>query len=279
MPYGNYKNFKKGRFMNKEQNSYILYKNENENIIVTRTDFKKRSVIDVRTNNNPSHSIRKYRINNIPLYQHQYLSWQNLVNMCQDTPYLYTAVQNKTKLVSDFILDYDIKDDCPDLKSLYFKDFKEYQLQCNEYIKKYISDYKKKAMKCINAECGNINNDSENIYLNPWFNTSLCSEKGICTINSSIIFHYLIIRNGTLSDFYNWDEILEVYKSQGCDLKELLSKSEFNELKDVFYNMKLADMCLSYFNVVSNDLDSEFILTGLLLGYPIESTASILLGY
>ena len=65
-----------------------------------REDRKKRSLVRVV---NGTHTLHIYRMNNIPFYEHPYLSWENL-DCCggwpYDEEYLKYAVQRHRKLVS-----------------------------------------------------------------------------------------------------------------------------------------------------------------------------------
>lgn len=86
-------------------------------------------------------------------------------------------------------------------------------------------------------------------------------------------FPFYICRRGRLKDFFNLEQVLEDYRRMGFILSA--------EDKKMFYqlsNIELAQfstgepMCYSHCTS-----DAELMITGLLLGYPLESTASLLL--
>ena len=76
-----------------------------------REDKKKRSVVKVV---NGTHILHIYRMNNIPFYEHPYLSWANL-DCCggwmYDQEYLRHAVQRHRKLVADITFCFDSGND------------------------------------------------------------------------------------------------------------------------------------------------------------------------
>ena len=86
-------------------------------------------------------------------------------------------------------------------------------------------------------------------------------------------FPFYICRRGCLKDFFNLDKVLEDYKRMGITLY-----SEQREHLFALSEIELAQFAsatpMCYYEA---DTDTELIVTGLLLGYPLESTASILL--
>ena len=80
-------------------NKKLLHSNT-YGIDMVRIDAKKRSKVCVC--NKTGKTIRTYRMNNVPFYEHQYLSWANL-DCCNgwayDDEYLYSAVTERTALV------------------------------------------------------------------------------------------------------------------------------------------------------------------------------------
>lgn len=86
-------------------------------------------------------------------------------------------------------------------------------------------------------------------------------------------FPFFICRRGQLQDFFDLEQVLEDYRRMGIILSE--------QDKTIFYHLggiELAQFAtgkpMCYFRCIS---DAELITTGLLLGYPLESTASLLL--
>ena len=96
---------------------------------------------------------------------------------------------------------------------------------------------------------------------------------------------YYFIAKGKLRDYFNFEEIIEHYNK----LTNVFNNDEFydveenlRELKHAF-NYDIKDLIIGKFkgyDWCSPDdcYDWQFVLTGLLLGYPLESTASIING-
>ena len=84
-----------------EQDNITVLNENSWGIRLIKTDLKKRSRVDVV--NKYGDKLATYRFNNIPLYEHPYMSWQNL-DCCNgwmhDEDYLLTAVQEGKKLVA-----------------------------------------------------------------------------------------------------------------------------------------------------------------------------------
>lgn len=85
-----------------------------------------------------------------------------------------------------------------------------------------------------------------------------------------------ICREGTIADYFDLESVFIFYKKFGIILPDSLKA----EVKDL---CKIEIKCFGGKNppylFYRNDTDAELVTTGLLLGYPIESTASILCGY
>lgn len=82
------------------------------------------------------------------------------------------------------------------------------------------------------------------------------------------------VRNGCLSDYYSLDDIVEAYQRQSTQVARGLLEDLFNvPLIDLFARRKGG---FDYGDPRSN---TELIITGLGLGYPIESTASLIHHY
>lgn len=82
-----------------------------------------------------------------------------------------------------------------------------------------------------------------------------------------------IIRRGTLADFYDLDEIVDVYKNHNIIV-------DINILY-VYFNAELSDLFTGKFNGYEYPNPSTLvkcIVTGLGLGYPIESTVGFIQG-
>lgn len=248
----------------------VLFENP-KGVRILRKDYKNRSKIEVRDKNDFLHMI--YRMPNIPFYEHPLLSWKNL-DQCNgwnhDEEYLRTAVQKGHKLVAEFTIDIKLEK-CT-------RDFSEQSYEI--------------AREKIHAQCENLNSDRETVCLNthifPNNNVSVMTPTkkelmgnmpGCSLYNDSIIWNFLVIRKGKLSDFFSVDEIVQAYQNNGISVDRNILCQYFDlDMTDLFTNK--VDM------VGSTEWDGEkmpytykAILTGLGFGYPIESTASLLNGY
>ena len=83
-------------------------------------------------------------------------------------------------------------------------------------------------------------------------------------------WHMIVARKGTLADFFDIDEIVEAYATQGINLNP--------ELLQPYFSTPLINLFQDRFWINPRTLE-EWVVTGLGLGYPIESTASLLRGY
>lgn len=85
-----------------------------------------------------------------------------------------------------------------------------------------------------------------------------------------------ICRKGTIADFFNLDLVFEFYKALGVELPSSV-RQEVQELcaKEI-KTFGGPTPPFDYFNTATL---AELVTTGLLLGYPIESTASLICGY
>lgn len=85
--------------------------------------------------------------------------------------------------------------------------------------------------------------------------------------------HTYICRTGTIADHIDLEAVFDFYGKLGIDAP----RDEVRRLCDVeIMQYGSSDAPFVYFNACT---EAELITTGLLLGYPLESTASILWGY
>lgn len=197
------------------------------------TRLKKRARVDVR-NQKYNVSYMTYRFNNIPLYQHQYLSWENL-NCCNgwryDESYLEKAVQQHKKLVADIVV---VSQDAIDI-----------DVWKNSY---------------------GFNEDETEIYIEVEMNWNGKYNR----------YRLIATRKGCLADFYNLEEIVEVYNNHGIDLGcELKRIKELWQIPlSILYSGEGREKYnFDFFNPYSC---GDLVINGLALGYPIESTVGIL---
>ena len=83
-------------------------------------------------------------------------------------------------------------------------------------------------------------------------------------------WHMLVARKGTLADLFDIDEIVAAYDRQGIKINP--------ELLQPYFSTPLINLFQDLFWINPRTLE-EWVVTGLGLGYPIESTASLLRGY
>lgn len=203
--------------------------NENSHgIRMVKTDLKKRSRVDVV--NKYGKTLMTYRFNNIPLYEHPYLSWKNL-DCCNgwmhDNDYLLTAVQEGKKLVASiYISGTDIDEIQERLKNLE-----------------------------SNADEAKEHFEIEEKHIN----------------GATMYVGIIIARKGMLAEYFDIDEVADVYKSHGVTINKRKLEEYFNiELIDLFARHSKG------FDYANPGTDTELIVCGFGLGYPIESTAYLI---
>lgn len=96
------------------------------------------------------------------------------------------------------------------------------------------------------------------------------------TLSGDGFLYTFICREGTISDFLELESVFGFYEKLGLALSTSL-KAEVRRLCQI--EMKCYGGNKPPYLFYRNNTDAEVITTGLLLGYPIESTASILCGY
>ncbi len=214
-------------------NPIVLHTNK-YGIRIIRIDSKHRTKIRVESADGKT-VYRIYRCNNLPFYEHQYLSWANL-DCCNgwkhDDSYLYTAVQKGLKLVAGISITEEAG---------YPVDENKIHLSIEQLIHPY------------DKSC-------EDYYI-----TSIRENGPYRFINAEII------RRGTLADFYDIDEIIDVYKTHDILV-------DINTLY-IYFKVELSDLFTGKFNGYEYPNPStlvECVVTGLGLGYPIESTVGFI---
>ena len=192
-----------------EKKKTLLYENI-KGIKIVREDGVKRSCVKVLGFDGTS--IRTYRFNNVPAYNHPYLSWENLDHCggwASDDSYLLSAVQEGKKAAAQYYYGHD---SVPEMKKS--KDTEVFIERTNNWI----------------------------------FITRTCS----------------------LKDLFDLDDIVKAYMAHNVylDREKLIpymSKPIMDLMKEKLW--------------INPNSTYELVATGLMLGYPIESTASILNGY
>lgn len=198
-------------------------------VTIMRKDYKKRSVVDVRSCNR-THLIRRYRFNNVPFFEHQYLSWANLDNCggwaCDNNELDLMRQDRKLLAEKHYIIDAD---------------------ESIDDVLKYIALPRTFAVNVVSVW--------------DWG----CGKK-----NYGVAF----ASRASLAERFDFNEVIEAYKAHGIDL----SLSETIQLSKAFTPPISAYINAGY-KVTDPITDVDLIITGLMLGYPIESTASIITGY
>jgi len=96
------------------------------------------------------------------------------------------------------------------------------------------------------------------------------------TFDSEDYLHTFICREGKISDFFDINSVFEFYGKLGLMLPQAVKKQVVDFCET---DIKTFGGEAPPFLYYQASTPAEFITTGLLLGYPIESTASILSGY
>ena len=96
------------------------------------------------------------------------------------------------------------------------------------------------------------------------------------TLDWDGILYTFICREGTIADYLDLKGVFEFYEKLGVFLPPAL-KAEVTELCGI--EIKRYGGKEPPYLFYRSNTDAELVTTGLLLGYPIESTASILCGY
>ena len=99
-----------------------------------------------------------------------------------------------------------------------------------------------------------------------------------CLVGKEVVmndrfFPFYICRRGCLQDFFDLEQVLEDYRRMGIVLSEQERRILLG-LGCIELSQFATGNPMCYFHCAS---DAELITTGLLLGYPLESTASLLL--
>jgi hypothetical protein len=146
---------------------------------------------------------------------------------------------------------------------------------CNGW--QYEEEYLKTAVQENKKICAGISFDNKE-ELNDYIE-NLDREKydyiDVSWDNGLYRFHLIdLVRKGSLSDYYDLKEVFKFYKLMGLDW-DYVDSDRFDE----FFQADLFDLINGDKDYKYSDIDkdlAETIITGLLLGYPLETTASII---
>jgi hypothetical protein len=225
--------------------SEIIFES-NKGTAFEKTVYKNgRCKVELRSTD-PDHALcsMTYHFKNVPIYESPYLRWENLLYVASnfDDPYLYTAVQRDKKLYSDIVFtmfDEDWAKECPHHNLTTQKDVEE-------IIEKIKSE--------LPFDCTLGSRGDEPRYR--------CRMKNI-----------FICKNGMIADFIDIDKVLLAYEQLGIIINDVLKRKikSYCHIPLICFSEKDAP-----FNFVNTQNGVELIVTGLILGYPIESTAWLL---
>ena len=223
--------------------SELLHQNS-MGVTMLREDYKKRSQVKVFSEfQGKRHILRSYRFNHISdSFDSPFCSWANL-DCCGgwscDDTYLDTAVQKGWKL-------YAGRDER--VRSSYFPDLPS----MDEAIQKF--------QKVIDGLPAGITAGIE----------------GGGRENMEDLLHTFICREGKIADYFDLDDVFEFYGKLGLDFPQYVV-AQVKALCSI--EIKTFGGDKPPFVYYQANTSIELITTGLLLGYPLESTASILCGY
>ena len=223
--------------------SELLHQNS-KGVTIIREDYRKRSQVKVFSEyQGKRHTLRSYRFNNIPdRFDSPFCSWANL-DCCggwsYDETYLDTAVQDGKKL---FAGRYQF------LKSRCFPDSPSRVEALHEFHK--FADGLPSGVIAGIERCGRQKVED--------------------------ILHTFICREGKLADYFDLNAVFDFYAKLGLIIQPHIIEQVTELCSIEIWTFGGENAPFSYYYANS---DVELITTGLLLGYPIESTASILFGY
>lgn len=206
---------------------------------IVRIDYVKRSKVVVR-NKDTGFIHRTYRFNNTPEFKSQYLSWANL-DCCGGWTYSESYLNIAVQEGKKLFAGR-----CEHARSRYL----QLMPTMDELSEKFNAF-------CEALPTGVVAGIDRNVQIDNMFNTYVC-------------------RTGSISDYYDLSAIRKHYE----DLGIILSGNTWIDVL-VLSTIELRDFGTEKapFSYINPTTDAELIITGLLLGYPIESTASILSGY
>lgn len=219
----------------------ILHENS-YGIKIERTDFKQRSQVKVVNYYNGGRYIhRTYRFKNIPdRFSSPFISWENL-DCCGGWQYDEAYLAHAVQSGKKLYAGITIS-----LKNKY--------LPNAPTLEEAISNLKQLQNTLSDELCAGID-------------SRLSSEQYLSTF---------ICRRGTLKDYFELDAIFSFYEKLGASLLDHMKETVCQCCSVEISDFSVPSAPYEYYNAASQ---AELVTTGLLLGYPIESTASLLTGY
>lgn len=213
-------------------------------IKIYRQDFKHRSQVKVVfEQENHSHHLRTYRFDNIPdIFESPYCSWTNL------------AYCGGWSCSDESYLDTAVQSG----KKLYAGRFTHLKAK-----------YSPNAPTLEEAK-------SQFLEFQSTMPTGIVAGVEELILSDDMYLRTYICRTGKISDYFSLDEVFSFYAKHRLELPETWKK-EVRRLCD--YEIQTYGSKDAPFNYARANSPVELIVTGLLLGYPLESTISLLYGY
>lgn len=193
----------------------------------------------VKVQNRDGWTHKVYKMYNIPFYEHQYMSWANL-DCCGGWWCDENVILKNIKTEKKLAGTYSLITD---------------------------KDGLNEELEAINRRMGFTDDFvTEALMFEPWE-----------TYDHRWLFCVGFARNGRLSDYYDFQEIRQAYGRQGINFTARESVS-IQKMMD----MEIADLMFrnpNGYDPINPRGDDECVITGMLFGYPVESTASFIMGF
>jgi hypothetical protein len=223
----------------------IVFESE-KSIAFEKTSYKNgRCKLTVKNKADGS-AIMVYRYKDVPGIQSPYISWDNLNCCCgwpYDESYLHTAVQRGKKLFADVSF------------YIYFEDVRREQMKLHG--RKLPGDIDVvAAIEKLQAELPG---------------DCLLLQRMFDVMNPNGRSRYIdICKKGSIADYINLDEVFSMYERLGITMDRAI-RDEITE-----YCTESIERLTEHFDYAHIIAPHRLIVAGLLLGYPVETTASLL---
>ena len=222
-------------------NKEIIFES-NRGIVFERTLYKNGNVRLAVINKNYSKTMSEYRYKNAPGLQSPYLNWENLncVNgWVYDETYLHTAVQKGKKLYAGFTLSIAKKEA-----------FTGRTLPKGFYTEEGVSEKVEALKKDLPGDC------------------VFGSEGPDYDTYNSIDRCIYICKTGAIRDYIDIDDVISAYGR----FEMILNESHWNRVRELCSIPIGGFSSNDHMDYANTKSVAEYIVAGLLLGYPIEST-------
>ncbi len=217
----------------------------NRGIIFEKTSYKNgKCKLTVRRKSGGS-AIITYRYRDVPGFQSPYITWDNL-NCCNgweyDESYLYTAVQQGKKLFAGITYNIFDEDGTRKQGNLAGHD-KPGEADVETIIQKLQTE--------LPDDCLLLRRDADSAF------------------NGGKYRYIDICKKGTITDYINLEEVFAAYERLGVTMDSGIRERITGHCSESIEGLTAH---FEYWNATGHML----VVTGLLLGYPIETTASLL---